>query len=213
MDFDRSDTLSQEDREAISALTEDLQSIIKYSIPLLSRELHAENGDNSNPVREELKRDATQAQNDRRRELRDYLQHHALEDVYKKIHERMIEEDSEDLQEAAEFVIISTRDDTLTLLWLHGELFGLINPNNHESDVKFMLAQKDRIMDLLTFVFDTYIKSTPDEERIFYNRTNEALQQLVSPVTTNPPLASSDLARNVNAVVRSTNNLLSHVRY
>lgn len=210
MNLDRSDTLSPENRKAISSLTVDLQSIIDRAVPLLSREVHAELEDVSNSIRKELIEEAVKAQTKRRNELQEFLKDHALNDVYRKIHDRIIA-NSEELQEAAEFVINSTQDDTLTLLWLQGELFGSIDPNNYEADVKFILAQKDRIVDLLPFLFDTYIKISPSEENIFYNRTHEALRKLMSFVTMNPPLEPDVAAEGFNAVVRSTNITLSHV--
>lgn len=211
MNLERSDTLSQEDKEAISSLTEDLQSIIDHAVPLLLRELHAESEDNSNSVREELKKDAARAQNERRRELREYLQEHALNDVYEKIQAKS--KDAGNLQETAKIFINMTQDNILILLSLHGELFGLIDPNNYTDDAAFMCSQMYRIRELLPFIFVAYIKGTSDDQEIFFTRVDEALKSLGSALATNPPSNTNDLAESINAVVRSTNNILSHVRY
>lgn len=210
MSLDHSDTLSQENKEAISSLTNELQSIIDHAVPLLSRQLHFQMGGHS--VRGELIKEAIQAQNKRRQELRDFLQNHALNEVYKKIHGKMMEEE-ESLEESASYEIASTQEDILILLWLHGELFGPINPDNYEVDVQLMSDQINRIRELISYVFFTHIRGTPNEEDAFNTRIDTILDNLASYAKTYPQVGPNKSAENINANLRSVNDLLSHVRY
>lgn len=207
-------TLSPDQIEEISPLTAELDDLRQRSISSLSRTL-VFNGTNLVADREGLIEEAVAAQNIRRNALRVYLENRIWKDLYKKIYENMMAE-NEDLQTVAENVIFNTMDDLTTLLWLLGESFGHIRSDNYEADKKFMLAQIERIRDLIPLVLDTYLKGKNiRNKKLFESRTEAALQALSSriPGDDDGTMNYQEIADQVNGIVWSTNVEMSHVRY